>query len=326
MPIVVTAEGPVLERILDSTHEIWHEGLNRQAYGRYYLAQRTTPWGRAHLHRFALVDRDEVLASAKLYTFRATCDGRPIRVAGIGALFTPPAHRRRGAAKEVLGQVLERAALDGADVALLFSEIGPDYYAGLGFEPLRTFDLRLHVIEDTRRGAPATMVRAGDERDLSDIVGLDASRAQPFRWHLDRDRDLVHYAIARKRLLAGLASPGARELQFFIAEEGASAVAYVVISVEHRATSTWTIEACGDRDPAGARLGAILQVLVAREPSAIRPAITAWLPPNFCPPQIRISDRSPSRDVMMTKPLTDAGRAVPALGAEDICYWKGDAF
>ena len=59
---------------------------------------------------------------------------------------------------------------------------------------------------------------------------------------------------------------GDREVQFFIAEEGASAVAYVVISVRGGA---WVLEECGDRDPAGARVGAILQVLMARDPSAL---------------------------------------------------------
>ena len=40
-------------------------------------------------------------------------------------------------------------------------------------------------------------------------------------------------------------------------------MAYVVLSQNQFG---WTLEEAGDRDPAGARLGAILQVLVAREP------------------------------------------------------------
>ena len=122
-----------------------------------------------------------------------------------------------------------------------------------------------------------TMVRGGDDRDLKDIVTMGVARAEPYRFHLSRDRDLVHFAIARKRLLAGLGAPGARALQFFIAEEGASAVAYVVISVQGNA---WTIEEAGDRDPGGARLGAILQALIAREPAEKRPSITAGCPPD----------------------------------------------
>ena len=239
MTNLVEAKGPVLDRILDDTHSIWSDGLSRHAYGRFYAAQLATPWGKTHLRRLALLDGDEVLASAKWYRFAAVLDGRPIEIAGIGAVFTSPASRGRGAARELVERLLERAAAEGADLALLFSEIDPGYYARLGFEVIPTRDRQLRVTESTRYGAPMTMVRGGDDRDLKDIVTMGLARAEPYRFHLSRDRDLVHFAIARKRLLAGLAVPGARALQFFIAEEGASAVAYVVISVQG---SAWIIE------------------------------------------------------------------------------------
>jgi hypothetical protein len=184
-------------------------------------------------------------------------------------------------------------------------------------------DLTLRVIEDQRRGAPATMVRAGDDRDLADLAAMDVARAAPFRFHLNRDRDLVHFAIAKKRLLAGLAPAGARTLNFFIAEEGSSAAAYVVIAAKD---GEWTVDSCGDRDPSGARLGAILQALIARDPRERRPVIKGWLPPTLRPPQIQIADRAPSRDVAMLRPLTDNGRPSRPLAAEDLMYWKGDVF
>jgi hypothetical protein len=49
-----------------------------------------------------------------------------------------------------------------------------------------------------------TMVRGGEERDLAAIVAMGRVRAEPFRFHLDRDVDFVQYAITSKRLLAGL--------------------------------------------------------------------------------------------------------------------------
>jgi predicted N-acetyltransferase YhbS len=320
------AEGVLLEQILDATHELWHEGLSRTAYGRYYAAQLATGWGRSHLRRTALVADGDVHASAKLYGLTAVADRRTIRVAGIGAVFTQPAHRGRGAGRDLLTRVLERAAAEGADLALLFSEIDPAYYARLGFRPVPAVDLRLRIVEDSRRGAPATMVRAGEERDLADIVAMDAARADPYRWHLARDMDLVRFSITKKRLLAGLGAVGARELHFFVAEEGASAVAYVVISAAGGGAPEWTIECCGDRDPSGARLGAILQVLIARDPSAQRPKVSGWLPGGFHPPQVEIVDRTPARDVLMMKALTPAGEPARELLEEDVLYWKGDAF
>jgi hypothetical protein len=121
-----------------------------------------------------------------------------------------------------------------------------------------------------------TLVRGGEDRDLAAIVAMGQARAIRYRFHLERDVDLVKYAITGKRLLAGLGTAGARQLQFVIAEEGITAAAYAVISVVE---GSWTIEECGDRDASGARVGAILQALIAREPVERRPVIRGWLPP-----------------------------------------------
>lgn len=320
---VVAAEGPILDEILAATYDIWHDGLPPAAYRRYYAAQRATPWGRRHLSRVALVEHDTVLASAKEYWFDASLDGRAIRVAGLGAIFTQPAHRGRGAARELVGRMLDKAAADGLALALLFSEIGADYYARLGFTPIATRESRFAVVEPPRHGAPMTMVRAGEERDVAEIVEMCAVRAAPYRFHLDRDRDLVQFAIVERRLLAGLGPAGAREAQFFVAEEGNYAAAYLVVTVRG---DEWTIEECGDRDPAGARLGALLQALVARDPSARRPPIRGWLPAGMLPPQVTVVDRTPSRDVMMVLPLSDAGRSATSLREDDLVFWPSDKF
>jgi predicted N-acetyltransferase YhbS len=234
MADLAPAEGSILRTILNATHKVWNEGLTPEAYERYYTAQLATPWGRRALRRFALVEGADVLASAKLYTFDAVLAGEPIRVAGLGAVFTQPEHRGRGAARDLIERVLEQASAEGADLALLFSEIGADYYARLGFETIATVTHTLRVTESDRHGAPATLVRSGDDRDLDHIAAMGNIRAAPFRFHLARDRDVIHYALAKKRLLAGLGPIGKREVQFFVAEEGASAVAYVVLTLKTR--------------------------------------------------------------------------------------------
>jgi len=323
MAQLVPAEGAILASVLEATYEIWHQGLSHPAYGRLYAAQLATPWGRGHLRRVALVEGAEVLASAKVWTFDATLDGTPIRVAGLGAVFTQPAHRRRGVARDLIERLLEGAAADGADLALLFSEIGPEYYARLGFEPIATTVKGLCVFQPDRYGAPATMVRGGDDRDLADIAGMEQTRAAGYRFHLNRDRDLVYFSIARQRLLAGLGPPGTRELHFFIAEEGASAAAYVVIAARGR---EWMLDSAGDRDPSGARVGAILQVLIARDPAEARPAISAWLPTGFLPPQVTVVGEQPSAELMMVRPLTAAGEPARGLCQDDLLFWRGDMF
>lgn len=70
-----------------------------------------------------------------------------------------------------------------------------------------------------------TLVRGGEERDLAAIVAMGRIRAEPFRFHPDREVEFEQYAITKKRLLAGLGAAGARQLHFFIAEEGIPAAA-----------------------------------------------------------------------------------------------------
>src|SRR5687768_673007 len=131
---LVPADGPLLERILDYTYPPWNEGLTREAYGKWNGAQLRTPWGRDHLQRFALVDdAGALLASAKRYRLDARLDGRDVRMAGIGAVFTPPELRGRGHASRLIELLLERERQEGAVIASLFSEIGEAFYSRLGF-------------------------------------------------------------------------------------------------------------------------------------------------------------------------------------------------
>lgn len=321
MATVVPAEGVILKRVLEAAAGIAPEGLSREAYAKFDAAQMKTAWGRDHRRRFALVDGTDVLASATQYDLPGVLDKRSVRVCGIGQIFTQPAHRMGGLARELVDQLLNKASRDGAAIALLVSDVSPEQRPA-GFEVVSMTEAELKVTESARRGAPMTLIRGGEERDLAAIVAMGQIRAHPFRFHLDRDVDLVQYAITKNRLLAGLGQPGARQLHFFIAEEGITAAAYVIVSV---VGGTWTIEECGDRDSSGARVGAILQALIAREPVERRPTIRAWFPRGFVPPQVTIASTKPSTDVLMVRSL---GSTVvqPRLSGDDVLYWRSDIF
>jgi len=315
---VVLADAAILDRVLTATRPICHAGLTRPAYARFHAARMKTEWGRRFQHTFALMDGAHLLASAVRYDLAAVLDGRAVRVCGIGSVLTDSAHRGRGHARTLIETLLDHAARDGADVALLFTRSGDRTLTG--FEPIGMTDVALAVVDTPRPGAPMTLVRGGEARDLAAVVAMGQTRAGPFRFHLDRDADLVQYAITTKRLLAGLGPAGARHLQYFIAEEGVTAAAYVVVSIAgHR----WTIEECGDRDPSGARVGALLQALIAREPVERRPTIGGWLPPRFVPPQTTVTT-TPSTVVMMMRSLNST--PVPGLRGDDVLYWRSDLF
>jgi GNAT superfamily N-acetyltransferase len=198
---VVSAEGPILERVLDATFTIWHEGLSRAAYGQWWTAQLRTPWGAANLRRSALIRGNEVLASAKEYHLAAVLDGQPMAVLGIGAVFTQPDHRGHGYARQLVERVVERASQRGAGIALLFSEIGADYYRALGFEPIVTGEAVVSVSESSRRGAPAVLVRAGERRAPASCCFSSPKRARQ-RPRTSSSASAAEIGSSRKRAIA----------------------------------------------------------------------------------------------------------------------------
>jgi GNAT superfamily N-acetyltransferase len=318
---VVPATGPLLQGILDSSYSLWGEGLSRKAYAQYNLTQMATPWGRAHLDRVALVEKGRVLSSAKRYEVDLSIDGRPARALGIGAVFTPAELRGRGFARVLLDRLVDQAARDGYHLALLFSEIGAAYYERAGFSVVPLDTLRLVV--DRKEGAPGVVVRSGEPRDLPLIAAMDAELAARYRLHVRRSPEWIEYGLAKKRLLAGLGSAGSRDVLFLIVEEGGRAVAYVVVATSPRG---WTLEECGDRDPSGARAGALLQVLLAREPASAPPVMLGWMPEGWLPPQLSIASRAAAEQVMMVRPVSATGRFDPPLAPADVHCWHGDAF
>ena len=320
---LVTADGEGLERVLDESHLIWSDGLSRRDYGRYNAMQMRTPWGARHLRRMFLVDdAGEVLSSAKQYDIVVRLDGRAVRAIGLGAVFTPEARRGRGHARALLDRLLEAAAADGAELALLFSEIDPDYYASAGFEPVPRREVTVRTLEGSRPGAPAILVRTGEERDIAAVAALARRMADPHRFAVEQADDYVRFGLSRKRLLAGLLPPDLLTVEFFIAEEGASAVAFVILTVT---PDDVVLEMCGDRDPTGARVGAMMQVLRARTPSEVRPAFTSFLPPGWLPPQLEIESSEEVREVLMVRALS-AGVLSRPLTERDVLYWHGDMF
>ncbi len=317
---LVTATGPLLERVMDGTYPIWNEGISREAFSRWNLALMATPWGREHLTRVALVEGDAILASAKRYILRASVGDRRVSVLGIGAVFTPPERRGRGHARALIDALLDEAAGEGHHFALLFSEIGPGYYERMGFRVVPRPSFEIEVLPG-RRGAPAVLVRSGEPADLEAMAEISARYRAGSAFSLDRTSDLIGFGLARRRLLAGLGPPGRRHVEFFVAEEAHRPVAYAILTRGPRGS---VLEDSGDRDETGARIGAMLQTLSAREPSEPPIALRGWLPRSVRPPQLRIVHAGPASEIMMVRPLGSRSPTWPDDG--EVVFWNLDLF
>ncbi|HXD74881.1 MAG TPA: hypothetical protein VN628_14130 [Vicinamibacterales bacterium] len=309
----------ILDRILDREYAAEPSGLSRRAYGRLEAVRMAAAWSREHRRRFALVSGDVVLATARERRVMGTLNQASAQICGISHVFTGLRDGGAAYAELLVERLLAVAQADGARAALLCGDMGTAWCDAAGFLRIPRTMVEVGVEQSPRHGASMTLVRAGEERDLQAIAAMGRTRATPFRLHLDRDVDTIRAAIATKRMLAGLGKSGARELQFFIAEEGITAAAYVVLSVEGL---EWTLEECGDRDASGARVGALLQSLIAREPAGPRPTIRGWLPPGFLPPQLAIRSTQAAPDVVMFRSFESGG--LPPLSERDVLLWPAD--
>jgi hypothetical protein len=322
MPTLVIAEGALLARVIDALPPASREGLSAAAFATSERAVQKTAWAKANRRRFALMDGDVVLATAVRGRLAARLDGQPVRIGAVGSLWADPARNPGPHAAALIAGLIDAERADGADLAMLAAAHDGAWAMPDGFEPIPTTDVEVRVVESTRHGAPMTLVRGGEDRDLAAVAAMGDVRARLNRFHLVRDVDFVKFALTRRRLLAGLAPAGHRELRFLIAEEGTTAAAYIVLTV---AAGSWTIEECGDRDVSGARVGALLQATIAREPVEQRPAIRGWLPPAFSPPQLTMVPSPASPVVVFARGLS-AHLAHLRLAADQVLYWRNDLF
>lgn len=323
---LVPASGATLTAILDETFPLWGEGLSRRGYEQWNLAQQQTHWGHRHLTRLALVDGDTVVATAKRYDLTMTINGRSTRTLGIGAVFTPKALRGRGHATAIVRAMEDAARSEGVEACLLFSEIGSAFYEKLGFTtvPVQTVDIAVARGE----GAPAMLVRSGEDRDAEHLAAMHAARATDYAVALLPDAAQIMYSVVKKRLFVGLHPSRRRRIEYFVAEEGHQAVAYLLLYVSTEspgAQEVWSVEACGDRDTSGARIGAMLQVLIARNPAAAPSLVRGWWPVPLRPPQLTFTVRPHAGEVMMLKPLSPRVE-LGSMAASDVLYFHGDAF
>jgi hypothetical protein len=295
-------------------------GLSPDATVKYDAALAKTAWARDHQRRCALNDAGREVAAAWRYTLDGMLDGQPVAVCGIRLLGNGGSGGWSLHEIVLIEQILDEATREGADIALLFQSDDSSSPLPKDFAPVPVMEVELAVTESPRYGAPMTLVRGGEDRDLAAIAAMGRVRGAQYRFHLDRSVDFIQHAIIRNRLHAGLGSPGERQVVFVIAEEGITAAAYAVISVDARG---WWIEECGDRDPSGARVGALLQALIALEPSRSRPVIRAWLPPNFLPPQITIASARPAPRLLLARALSTRAQRLQ-FAADDVLYWRSD--
>jgi predicted acetyltransferase len=139
----------------------------------------------------------EVCASLGSYPLRFMAHGRAVQGFGFGAVYTPPAQRKRGYAEQLCRHVAQVEQSGGAEVGLLFSDISPDYYAKMGWELVdqTTYKAELEDLWEPTRSLGVRVKRP--EALISTLSGMwDAEQRQHDLW-LARDAGYWRYLLSR---------------------------------------------------------------------------------------------------------------------------------
>jgi GNAT superfamily N-acetyltransferase len=125
-----------VQRVLKETYEIWSPGLSRERYREFVRMQMLHPWSRYNYTYLILRDKQNSktpAASLKYYNLEFRSRGQHYKFAGFGAIYTRKDLRGEGYATDLIKQSLDRAYYEGCHGAILFSDIGVNYYARIGF-------------------------------------------------------------------------------------------------------------------------------------------------------------------------------------------------
>jgi len=277
MPRLMIADPGQVREVYRHSHALWGAGLSFEQYLGLWLDLEATPWASAHASFLVRTDDSgEVLSSLKLYRPRLTIHGVSRRAVVLGAIFTPPLHRREGHASAAVGEALGRERDAGTEVALLFSDIGPRFYSRFGFRELPALEHWGRLRTTGGRG-PAPRSRPVTAADMPAIVSAHDDFCR--RRSIAVLRDAAHWEFLRvrsnrffERLADGRLAP-----RFDVLEDDRRFVGYVV-AVEGR--GEWTVREVGAPGGTPADLAGVLRAFapIARSRGARR--VYGWLPPD----------------------------------------------
>jgi len=131
--------------VLPLTASLWAGRRSAEQYVAQTLELARSAYGRRHHRTVGLYDGHRLVASFKRYERTLHHASRRLRAIGFGAVFTPLDYRGRGYASFMLASALDRARKEGYDVAYLFSDIHPQFYAALGFRAFPSRELFLRA-------------------------------------------------------------------------------------------------------------------------------------------------------------------------------------
>ena len=168
--------------VLPESYALWSGGRSFEQYADDFRAVALSTYGKRRPFTVGLRENGAIVCSCKNYDREIRYDDLALRATGIGAVWTPPALRGRGYASAMIGALLDAERDAGRDVAFLYSDIHPAFYARLGFVqlPSRAFTVRADLLDGSHAGGEP--LEPGDWAAVRRCFeALDRTRAWSFR-------------------------------------------------------------------------------------------------------------------------------------------------
>lgn len=262
--------------MLRESHALWGAGLSVADYVEMWEEIAESRWGRAWYSWRALVDDDDrVLTTLKLYRPGLRLGDTLGRSAAIGAVYTPRVLRGRGHAAALIRATCAEAQERGDRPALLFTDIGTDYYRALGFTALPCEDALGTIAGAAARAPRGVTFRPMTFDDIDAVAAAhDASLAARTVAVL-RDRDHWEFLLLRAASFFRRLDRSGLERRFMIAKDGAHAIGYLIAVV---GPGEWNLREAGSFDGDPATLARILSAGAADASTAAADTVWGWIP------------------------------------------------
>ncbi len=304
-----------VRRVLAQSRLVWGVGVSFEDYFKYHSLIRNHSWAeRSFQHLVLLSETGQVLSSCKTYFYQVKLKNRVLRLCGIGAVFTPPEQRRKGYATQMLSALLEELRGEGFDLALLFSDIGTEFYARLGFQLIPKQDPVYLFLEDKLTPLEIKIYQHLPE----ELWEWQRSYGNRQVFSLVRSND--YFQLLSERISWQRKYLGFSEQRILVSAQERS---YLWVDLGRRRLVIRDF-ACAGNDSEGA-----LRRLLAKARKEFRfKEIYGWLPEEFSRyPFLKLKERRErSRTLMMFSALTPAGKEIFSLSPEQIQYWLADYF
>lgn len=149
--------------------------------------------------RWVLTVDGRVASGLGRYPLEFSYRGRVVPGFGIGEVYTAPAFRRKGYAATLCREVARVAATEGDRIALLFSDIGPAYYAKLGYQVCTAAtEFRCSVPSElAASGARVELMPLRPEEHLDNLARSYEGAHKQDQLFLWRNRDYWQYSLRK---------------------------------------------------------------------------------------------------------------------------------